>query len=224
MTRLIYKPRLKKGIFKSQIFLDTTKNFSSKKLKWRFFLKKFHARISFFRNELFVINEMLFDYNKSYKLGVLNNRRFFSYFATIKKQKLKKNLIFKQRSLDFLRFKKFLSFRLDFILIATNLVKNLFEARWLIFNGFVLVNGNIVISNSYALKSGDFVLLKNLFNKEKRSFFRDQNLKFFFAHLEICFETFSFFFLKECCFQKKDFFLFHHFFDFENFLRFHNKN
>ena len=201
MVRLLYKPRFKKGFFKNQKFLQVSKGPKfSKKLKWRFFSQPEEFSQKFSRNDLFLQPNNIFEQQKRHATGTFTNKKFLSFFCSIKKRaltnfinKCKRNS-YRVTYCESLIF--FMEFRLDFMLFRSNLVKSLFQARFLIFKGFVLVNSKKIYSSSFVLKEGDLVNL-NLNPFHTHPFFNNEIFTFSTHFVEVCFTTFSFLLLRK---------------------------
>ena len=193
MTRIFYKPRLKKGVIGNQKIIPITKSsFTFKRLKWHFVDLEISKTQNFFRNDSLIISNHVLSLRKQYTYRNNNRKSLFVYFSTLKNKELKKGFLEKKKqrnkrqNIDY--FFCLLEYRLDFTLVKANFAKSTFQARWLISRGFVSVNKKKTLSSSFILKSGDFVKL----SLEKNIRLNPFRISFFQLPLEICFETFSF--------------------------------
>ena len=169
MSNTRYKPRLKRGVFENKRFVLTTKKIKNlQKRKWRIALKNFLNTQSlepWIRNDLVLIENKIFDLRKSYKKGLLLKQQTSSFLGTFSKKKLRS--IFSSK-FGLKTVSDLIETRLDMILVRSNLVKTLYQARWSIASGFVFVNNVPIRVHSHQLRVGDLVHLSyrenNFFN------------------------------------------------------------
>ena len=169
MSNTRYKPRLKRGVFENKRFVLTTKKIKNlQKRKWRIALKNFLNTQSlepWIRNDLVLIENKIFDLRKSYKKGLLLKQQTSSFLGTFSKKKLR-NIFSSKFGLK--TVSDLIETRLDMILVRSNLVKTLYQARWSIASGFVFVNNVPIRVHSHQLRVGDLVHLSyrenNFFN------------------------------------------------------------
>ena len=111
-------------------------------------------------------------FKQNYKQNVLNKRYVKLLYGGILTKVLEKTIIkaekftnLKNNQINIKYFiLKLLETRLDIILFRANFTPSIRFSRQLISHGNVLVNGKIVINNSYLLKKGDKVTLKKKIN------------------------------------------------------------
>ena len=114
-----------------------------------------------------------------------------------------------------------IGYRLDFMLFRSNLVKTLFQARYFIIKGVVLVNSKQIISPSFFLKNGDFVnLVINPFYFF--GLFTRETFNFSTCEIEVCFINFSFIVIKKTNVNKKVNNILAFFFNFEELKNFNS--
>lgn len=220
MSGIRYKPRLKKRFLKNQNALPALNLTSLKKLKWRTSIINVDKDLTFLRNDTLILHNQTLDQRKYYKVGCVTKQKFFALFSNLKKKDLKKYFsIIKKHVEGSSRVNVFFNLlihRLDFMLVKLRFVKTVFQARWLISRGFILVNEKKIFSSSYVLIKGDFVQLL-LFNKlaEKNNFTDLSFVSFSQAFLEINYETLSFVVLELPNNSSFDTDVFVSFFDFE---------
>jgi ribosomal protein S4 len=222
MPAIRYKPRLKKGVFKSQKIVETIKKSAAfKKLKWRYFCLVLSKKSTFRRCDVLVIYPSIIDQRKSYKLRVTNRQKFFAYFSSVKGRALNFYLSSTRKD-SFRALNLFYSLgrRLDLILVGLNFSKTKFQARWLISRGFLSINGKKLPCPSYQVRGGDFIemaLLERLFKRDlilsKKSYI------FSNVFTEVCYDTFSFLVLQLPEFSEMNFVVLPHTFDFEKLSR-----
>jgi ribosomal protein S4 len=160
MSSTKYKPRLKKGILGNKSFVLSAKNLKSlKKRKWRIVSKTFSNTRSFeplIRNDVHLIQNRTLDLRKSYKKALVCKQQTSAFLSTFSKKQMRHIFSPKQ---DIKSSCNIIEMRLDMVLLRSNLVKTLHQARWCIVCGFVLVNGTFVKTLSYELNVGDLVQL-----------------------------------------------------------------
>jgi len=198
MSNVRYKPRLKKGIFKSKRYVIVGKDLKKlKKQKWRSFLKSY-VNTSFLeplvRNDVHLIHNRTLDLRKEYSRALLHKRQVSSFFSTFKGKALR-NIFSSNRKKSFLHsplnsLLDSIELRLDTVLLRSNLVKTLHQARWLVASGFVSINGKVVRIISYKLSVGDFVQIKKTFSP-KESFFSFSTFNLPSVFMEVNYETLS---------------------------------
>ena len=122
------------------------------------------------------------------------------YFKFVNKQVLRKYLVnYKDYNFKNTLKSSFYNFerRLDFNLYQANFVNSLYEARFVITKGYILVNNTKVTTFNYLLNSNDLVEVnKKFFDKAliNLNFSNFENKKYK-RNLEIDYKTFSFIFL-----------------------------
>jgi len=168
MSNTRYKPRLKRGILGSKRFVLSTKNLKTlKKLKWKSVSKTFVGSRSLeplIRNDVHPIQNRTFDLRKSYKKSVLCKQQTSAFLSTFSKKELR-NLFSTKSGIK--SACDSIEMRLDMVLLRSNLVKSLHQARWSIASGFVYLNNSPVRTLSRQLNIGDLVQIKH---KEKHFF------------------------------------------------------
>lgn len=227
MSRIFYKPRLKRVVIGNRKFTPNKKgSFTLKRLKWKFVDLEATKNINFFRNDCLVICNQVVDLRKQYKFRNTARKIFFSYFSTLKNKELKRYFLEKKKQRNCKQhvdsFYRLLEHRLDFILVKANFAKTVFQARWLVGNGFVLVNKRKIVSLSFSLKLGDLVKIcldNNLIKKDSQ--LNPFMITFCQPFLEICYETFSFVVLQPS--KKMGIYIYPHFFNLDEIVSFFHK-
>lgn len=163
MSRILYRPKLKRGIFENKRFVIVSKALGKlSREKWRLFLM-FHSCSSFqeqfIRNDVSLIQKQASQRQK-YSLLIVLSRGIKCFFSTCKGKSVK-NLL--SRSLANSTLSS-LELRLDLCLMRSCLAKTLHQARWFIFSGFVFVNCLCIKSSSHQLSKGDFVKITQKMN------------------------------------------------------------
>lgn len=190
-----------------------------------------YKNITLWRNNKILTNKLT-----SLKWADLNNKKFRRYFkgnayyiCHYKKLKIERLYYFKFINKQILRkyfvnykeynFRKyllknclFLERRLDFNIYKAHFVKSLYEARFFIVKGFILVNNKKITTFNYLLKRNDKVEINKLYFS---LVFNSINFKeitdlYYIKNLEIDYKTLSFVFL-----DKKEFYILHY----QNFLK-----
>lgn len=163
-----------------------------KKKKWQLLQQKCFKLPS---NKLASIGIYICHYKK------LNVSKLY-YFKFINKQILRKYLVnYSENTFKTAVITNYynLERRLDFNLYKAHFVTSLYEARFVITKGFILVNKNVVFNYNYLLNTNDIVEVKPfLYNYILKNInFNDLNKFKYLRNLQIDYKTFSFIFLNK---------------------------
>lgn len=187
MSHSRYQPRFKRGIIRNKNYLLTSKNFEKlKKKKWTSFKKRKSDIAPLVRNDVFLIQNKVFDLKKSYKQGLFQKQAFFAFFSSFKKSFLRKMLHSCNRN-TILNFIDKVELRLDFVLFRANFVNSLYAARSIINRKLVFINGVLASSSACELKTGDLIEVK--FKEPPK--FLENTLNLPVGFLEVNHEIFS---------------------------------
>lgn len=175
MKKRRYKPLYKKFLNLRKNIQNKRKVFKFRKQKWSKF--QFFARkdLKYYRRYKFkdpfkttVSRFMYYNKNNTFKKRfktILRERKIFSFFyGILKKKYLKKYLInsIKKKNVYFFNTYKhnvlnFFESRLDTVLHRAKFCYSIKGAGQLILHGHILVNGSLVKSKSYILKTNDLI-------------------------------------------------------------------
>lgn len=163
-----------------------------KKKKWQLLQQKCFKLPS---NKLASIGIYICHYKK------LNVSKLY-YFKFINKQILRKYLVnYNEKTFKANAITNYynLERRLDFNLYKAHFATSLYEARFIITKGFILVNKNVVSNYNYLLNTNDIVEVKPFFYNYilKNTNFNDLNKFKYLRNLQIDYKTFSFIFLNK---------------------------
>lgn len=163
-----------------------------KKKKWQLLQQKCFKLPS---NKLASIGIYICHYKK------LNVSKLY-YFKFINKQILRKYLVnYNEKAFKTNAITNYynLERRLDFNLYKAHFVTSLYEARFIITKGFILVNKNVVSNYNYLLNTNDIVEVKPFFYNYilKNTNFNNLNKFKYLRNLQIDYKTFSFIFLNK---------------------------
>lgn len=152
-----YRVKLEKLKIKSRSNLQFLDKF--KKKKW----VKFKSIRNFqylYNHNIYLLPKYNKYYTKNYKLNLLCNKRFFSFYGnlTIRYFKLQKKNNSKVSCKNF-KFIGLLEKRLDTVLYRACFSLSFRESRWIIAHKHVFINNILINHSSYLLKSGDFIKL-----------------------------------------------------------------
>lgn len=172
-----YKPKLKFIRKLKLISLANLKICKFKKKNWLYFsylLKDQNKNTKYKKFKIVDLNKILLNKKDRLSLNFKNNfkknflkEKIFNYvFGKLKKKyykKLSKSLTKKLKFKKFSSSKNFIlhlfESRLDFILYISKFCSNVRAAKNLISSGYITVNKNIVLSNSFLLNTGDIIKL-----------------------------------------------------------------
>lgn len=111
-----------------------------------------------------------------YKLEEKQKLRYFYGNLNLKKLKMFNNIAKKKTNNLSLNFIKLLESKLDVVLYRSNVIHNIFVCKYLIKNGYIVINNKTIKNNNYFLKSGDIIKFnltkikkQRLFNEFKRT-------------------------------------------------------
>lgn len=164
MPLIRYKPRLKKSLLKRRpiTFLkNNTKNLKKQKwrltLKWRikrYFIRTIRNDVAAQRKRVLRLQNrhtQLFRFKQKLTraFNTITNKSLKNFFSSLSKKR------FLKQSMHL--FNTFLELRLDTVLLKTNFVITLHQARWLISSGCISMNNKRVAYISQKLRYGDWV-------------------------------------------------------------------
>nr|APC25135.1 ribosomal protein S4 [Blastocystis sp. subtype 9] len=155
--------------------------------------KKF--RRHFKGNAYYICHYKKLKIERIYYFKFINKQILRKYFSNYKEYNFKKYLL-----QNYLNFEK----RLDFNIYKAHFVKSLYESRFFIVKGFILVNNRKITTFNYLLKKNDKVEINpKFFNLVLNSInFLNFNNIYYIKNLEIDYKTLSFIFL-----DKKEFYI-----------------
>lgn len=177
-----YKPVYKKFVNLKSNVQNKQKLYKFKKSKWKNLLfklslssktKKRNCYYKFCDQNLYFVSKFSNYFSKRYNENVLNKRSFLLFYGGLSKKYLKSivnksikksNILSNSIKSDVL-LESFLEQRLDVILLKSNFVLSIRNARQLIVHGKVLVNERIVKNNSFIVKTGDKITFQKKIHK-----------------------------------------------------------
>lgn len=180
-----HKPFYKQFLRLRQNIQDRTKLFTFKKQKWQRFHQNLKKQLKFYKRfkikDQFQLSVSKFaSRGNSFQRKFRNNlheRKIFSlFYGGLKKKSLKKSILKSVKTknyansnlLDYRRVTlKHFESRLDTVIHRANFSLTIQEASQLILHGHVFVNGRIVKTKSYNLKTNDLVEIAP--NKKSRT-------------------------------------------------------
>ena len=173
-----HKPIYKKFVNLKSNVQNRQKLFKFKKNKWKNLLfrlslnskfKKRNCYYKFYDQNSYVVLKFSNYFSRKYSENILDKRGFKLYYGGLSKKYLKNVVaksVKKSNNLNNsiksnLFFGSFIEQRLDIILVKSNFVLSVRNARQLINHGHVLVNNRVIKNNSFLIKAGDKITLRN---------------------------------------------------------------
>lgn len=178
-----YKPVYKKFTILRNNVQNRQKLLKFKRQKWKNLLfslkkvsknKKRNSYYKFYDQNSYKKLRYRNYFSKSYKQSVLNKKLFNLFYGTLNKKYLKKLI---KKSIKFsnqlqnkinynLFFLNLIEKRLDVILLRSNFVLSIRNARQLVNHKHVYINNKVVNSSSFLLKRGDKITFSNIVCKK----------------------------------------------------------
>jgi len=170
-----YKPFYKQFLRLRQNVQNRAKLFRFKKQKWQRFQKYSENQLGFYKRfkikDQFQLSASKFasrgnSFQKKFKNNLYQRKLFSLFYGGLKKRYLKKSIFraitIKNYASSYLadfRYNalKFFESRLDTVIYRTSFSLSIKEASQLILHGHVRVNGKLVKSKSYTLKTNDLI-------------------------------------------------------------------
>ena len=172
-----YKPVYKKFANLKSNIQNRQKLLKFKKNKWKNLLfkinlsskyKKRNCYYKFYDQNSYSVSKFSDYFSRKYSQNIINKRSFQLFYGGLCKRYLKNIVnrsIKKSNNLNNsiktnIFFESFIERRLDVILLKSNFVLSIRNARQLISHGHVLVNNEVIKNNSFLIKTGDKVTLQ----------------------------------------------------------------
>jgi ribosomal protein S4 len=170
-----YKPFYKQFLRLRQNVQNRAKLFRFKKQKWQRFQKHSENQLGFYKRfkikDQFQLSASKFasrgnSFQKKFKNNLYQRKLFSLFYGGLKKRYLKKSIFqaittknYASSYLADFRYNalKFFESRLDTVIYRTSFSLSIKEASQLILHGHVRVNGKLVKSKSYTLKTNDLI-------------------------------------------------------------------
>lgn len=170
-----YKPFYKQFIRLRRNIQDRAKLFKFKKQKWQGFQQYSKKQLGFFKRfkikDQFQLSASKFasrgnSFQRMFRTNLHKRKLFSLFYGGLRKKYLKKSILRaintkNSRNSDLIDFRyhalKFFESRLDTVLYRSSFSLSIKEASQLILHGHVLVNGTVVKSKSYILKTNDLI-------------------------------------------------------------------
>jgi len=180
-----HKPFYKQFLRLRQNIQDRTKLFTFKKQKWQRFHQILKKQLKFYKRfkikDQFQLSVSKFasrgnSFQRKFKNNLHERKVFSLFYGGLKKSHLKKSILKSVNTkncanpnlLDYRRLTlKHFESRLDTVLYRSNFSLSIQEASQLILHGHVLVNGKVVKTKSYILRTND--LLEIAHNEKSRA-------------------------------------------------------
>nr|YP_010145976.1 ribosomal protein S4 [Pseudo-nitzschia pungens]QQO80599.1 ribosomal protein S4 [Pseudo-nitzschia pungens] len=179
------KPFYKQFLRLRQNIQDRTKLFTFKKQKWQRFHQNLKKQLKFYKRfkikDQFQLSVSKFasrgnSFQRKFRNNLHERKIFGLFYGGLKKNYLKKSILKSVKTknytnpnlLDYRRVAlKHFESRLDTVIHRANFSLSIQEASQLILHGHVLVNGKIVRTKSYNLKTNDLIEIAS--NRKSRS-------------------------------------------------------
>lgn len=169
-----HKPLYKKFVRLKKNVQNRTKLLGFKKRKWQVLLgqllkisklRKNNSYYTFFDQNIYIISKYSNFFSKNYKQNLLTKKCFNLFYGSLSKDYLKKKVVHSENASDKVHnkinsqlfFRELLEKRLDIILVRSQFVSSVQNARQLISHGHVYINNNKNLNSSTLVKKGDVI-------------------------------------------------------------------